>query len=69
MRKKRPSPLPTGQVGSHIFVVGVGAAGQPGSDSERRLASISGTNRFPEHRDFKTADYTLATNFDELKPA
>jgi hypothetical protein len=61
------SPSPSGN-GSHVFVVGVGPAGHPGSDQERRLAAISGTNRFPdEHRDFATADYTLATNFNDLR--
>jgi uncharacterized repeat protein (TIGR01451 family) len=56
------------QAGSHVFVVGVGPAGQQGSDSERRLASISGTRRFPDlHAQFGTADYTLATNFSDLE--
>jgi hypothetical protein len=56
------------QSGSHVFVVGVGPAGGAGSVQERRLASISGTRKFPSpHAQFETADYTLATDFADLE--
>jgi hypothetical protein len=42
---------------------------EPGSASALRLQAISGPNRFPEDSDFRTADYTLVTEFGALERA
>jgi uncharacterized repeat protein (TIGR01451 family) len=53
--------------GSHVFVVGVGAA-VSSQASVNRLKQISGDNEFPvPHADFGTADLTRVIDFDGLK--
>lgn len=53
--------------GSHVFVIGVGAAVN-NTDSAARLTAISGPNEYPTPTsDFSKADYTLVTKFAELE--
>ena len=53
--------------GTHIFVIGVGAA-LTSSDSQVRLRAISGSVQFPQN-DLLGSDYTLITNFSQLQEA
>jgi uncharacterized repeat protein (TIGR01451 family) len=53
--------------GSHMFVVGVGAALQ-NAQSENRLRVISGDQKYPSPQSsFGQADYTLVSNFSSLQ--
>ena len=53
--------------GSHILMVGVGAA-LTGEDSRNRLRAVSGPDQFPTVA-LGSADYMLVTNFDALAAA
>ena len=53
--------------GSHVFMMGVGAAVTKPA-SAHRLTAMSGFNQFPP-ADFSRADYTLVENFDDLAAA
>ena len=53
--------------GTHIFVIGVGAA-LTSSDSQVRLRAISGSVQFPQNN-LLGSDYTLITNFSQLQEA
>jgi uncharacterized repeat protein (TIGR01451 family) len=63
-----PAAAAAGRVklqGSHVFVIGVGAAVNNAS-SESRLTAISGPNAYPGDKPFGSADYTVVANFDGL---
>ena len=53
--------------GSHILMVGVGAA-LTGEESRDRLRAVSGPDQFPAAA-FGSADYMLVTNFSDLAKA
>lgn len=53
---------------SHIFVVGVGPdVTNAASGAVARIKELSGPHEFPEHADFRSADFTLVKQFGQLE--